>query len=69
MKKIAKLIVVLFCFSINAQVSNQNKQAVQSKNKKSNNNVSYVYYTFLEIENSVPKKDFFGELFNFIKAK
>ncbi|WP_294963582.1 hypothetical protein [uncultured Flavobacterium sp.] len=62
MKKVAKLIVVLLCFSVNAQVSRQNKQAVQSKNKKSNNNVSYVYYTFLEIGNSVPKKDIFGDV-------
>ncbi|UWY27861.1 hypothetical protein N4T20_19320 [Flavobacterium sp. TR2] len=62
MKKIAKLIFVLFCFSINAQVSNQNNKGLQSKNKISNNNVSYVYYTFLEMGNSVSKKDFFGDI-------
>lgn len=63
MKKTLKIIIFLLCFSLNAQKSNQqNIKGSNSKNKKVNYTITYIYYTFLETGNSIPKIDFFGNI-------
>ncbi|PKB14990.1 hypothetical protein [Flavobacterium sp. 5] len=64
MRKIFSIIVVLIYFNTDAQVSNLKKAQKKKKTnnnitKQVNNEINYIYYTFLDTS-IFPEKDFFG---------